>query len=290
MKAIINSLSVLLTIMATAVAPLSLTSCSDDSNDDGPEPKMEISLAGQSSFISFVSEGFFELPVRLTGEEGLPKAEDFTLTSYSQSHLNLVYDWDELSTDPASGGEIKKLTVSEVRKGEEDGIYILTVNYDASGNMCVYNRKTTINYKNTVSADTFDFSYEGMAQRSVAMPLQIIKKSEASFKTEIDVLDAYKELNIDHNAIHTDSNRRRLYVGTENDTELDAESYHTHWKDHPTVFPGIGALFGSDGTTPILTIRKAGDLDTGKTYFMHLVMSLGNGDYAAIHVPIRIEE
>ena len=116
-----------------AVLPAMLAACSDDEEN---KPEVKLTLTEPISHVTFVSKGSIELPVRISGIETDPEVSDFMVLPTSVSADNIHFDWDQ--TEPAGDlpmGEIKDLKVSDVREGEDEGSYILTVDYDATGNM-----------------------------------------------------------------------------------------------------------------------------------------------------------
>lgn len=286
-------LSAMLTILATVLLLPSLSACSDDKDEPQPVP-VTIEPVGENSFVSFISTGSFDITVKMTGLEGKPDPAEFTFFPETQSNSNLVFNWDEESTDPAPAPELKPLSVSAVEQGEEPGEYILTLDYDLTGNMSAFWSGVRIGYGKAISVKTISFHYEGMAQKSVAMPVETVRKSETN-EFSVDIREGLKSLGLesydDYEDIFAYHGCNYLYVGLESDDTLSPDD---KWKDYPGADPSIGTSYVEEGgsviTIPLLMVNGINALDAGKTYYLHYVIRLGDAQYGALHQPLRVEE
>ena len=299
MSNVIKRMSARLMMLAAMCITLSVfTACSDDDEKDDPlppsQPKIEVGLEGNTSFSSFTSTGSFELTVKLTGVEGTPKAENFTLSPATESVSNLIYDWDEISPEEeAPLQEIKPLAISAVEAGDTPDVYRLTIDYDATGNMIVSWSDIHVSYEETRSRQTFSFSYEGIAQNSVAMPLQTAKKSTEEFW--LDIREGFEALEIEYKEYQDSFGSHgtcSFYVGLESDSSL---SFERTWPNYPDAVPGLGSSYTEDAKMiPMINIKNPSALEAGQIYYLHVVVLRGGlhgkGEYAAIHVPVLIEE
>lgn len=278
-------------LLLAGVLTCGFTACSSDDDDNEPEVKVELSLLDTKQVTTFVSKGSFELPIQLTGITGMPKAADFTLLSMSHRGGNVKFKWDITESDGLSTPEEEpKLTVTGVSKGDGQDEYILTVDYDATVTMTSKGDIQLYYDGNNKAAETFAFSCQAYAQHTAALPVQTYKKSDVPVSLSINVQKAYEQLNVSPKDVHMVEGRHAIYAGIYGDEMLDIEKNADGWNKYDNVFLGVGYSDASDLNTPVITILGADHLETGITHFVQLILSLGHGEYAAIHVPILYTE
>ena len=268
-----------------AVLPAMLAACSDDEEN---KPEVKLTLTEPISHVTFVSKGSIELPVRISGIETDPEVSDFMVLPTSVSADNIHFDWDQ--TEPAGDlpmGEIKDLKVSDVREGEDEGSYILTVDYDATGNMSVSYSDVYVFYGDAKSDMAFGLSYEGMSQNAVAMPVQTCKKSELGMRWRIDMTQIYKDLDIKFEDVYI-NRLHKLYAGIDGDKSLDLDR-GSHWENLGVIL-GTGYYENVDTKVSYINLLNPVSFETGVHYFIQFIIGKGNSEYVAVHVPILITE
>lgn len=265
---------------------VSVASCGNDDKENEPDtPKITLSIKNDKPLVSFVSKGSFEIPVHMTGLKSTPTAQDFTILAPSVSCSNFVFDWDDTGSEQETDAPANGLKVTAVAETDQPQEYILTVAYDATGNMSVDYNEAFIYYDQTTKSLTpFNFLCEPLAQQCFEYPVQTYKRSELTSKLVIDVKKAYDELGISYLP-----DNHAIYAGTYSDTQIDPENGKSHWKEHKDVIISVGAQNpGTSDESQHISIYSPAKLNSGTTYFLQLITTLGQGNYAAIHVPFII--
>lgn len=277
-----NALKNSICLLAASVLVAFTTACSSDEKPE--QPKVECALQQTGPVITYVSKGTFEIPIQLKGNTEAPKASDFAIQASTQTTESFRFDWDTTEEGEQFPTHQVKLSVSGVHEGEETGTYILTIDYDTSGYMDVRYSGIHLYYQNSETTQTFLFSCQTYAQQTIALPVHTLKKAEVPTTLRIEVETAYKQLGLSAEEIHATQGRYGLYGGTYGSEILEKSALKYEGK---TIFLGCGY---NEHQAPVVSLLGAQSIEPGITYFVQLVISLGQGNYAAIHIPILVTE
>ena len=275
---------------AVSAMSMGFTACSDDDDNPPAQSDVKINITQAIDFETLVSEGTFEVPVTITGNDKAPKASDFHIMPKSTSFSNMILDWDTATpadtdqpwTKPAG------LSVSSITAGAKNNSYILTVKYDANGVMDAEYDDCYLMYGTATSSNSFDFEYEGLAQESIGMnPVTYSKADGSSLSITID--DALAQLGITLDKFS--ELYRSLYVGVRNGYELELMK-SSEFSHEYNAFPSSGFGFENDGTVTrsFIKVSGIGNLPVGQIFELHLIIRTEPGKYVAVNAPFMLTE